>query len=67
MCTAALIMPAPAEPTAAAMLGRSVSPFSNAQRVHGTPRASAATWVIAVATPVPNSGVPACTTALPSA
>lgn len=67
LCTAALIMPAPAEPTAAAMVGRSVSPFSNRQRSTRRPRASAATWVMTVVTPVPKSGVAAWTTAVPSA
>ena len=60
-------MPAPADPTAELTLGRSVSPDANRTSDSGTPRASAPTCAIAVVTPVPNSCVPASTTARPSA
>jgi hypothetical protein len=65
--TAELTMPDPAEPTAAAALGSSVSPYSNRTRSSATPSPSAATCVIAVPDPMPKSCVPHCTTALPSA
>ena len=60
-------MPAPAEPTAAVLLGRSVSPAWNSMSRSATPSASAPTWVAMVSTPVPNSCVEVCTMALPSA
>ena len=60
-------MPAPAEPTAAVLLGRSVSPAWNSMSRSATPSASAPTWVAMVSTPVPNSCVEVCTIALPSA
>ena len=66
-CTAALTIVAPADPTADEVLGRSLSPAAALTASRGTPRASAPTCVIIVRTPVPNSGVPVSTTALPSA
>ena len=56
----------PADPTAAVTFGRSLLPPTNRTRSTGMPSASAATWVIAVKTPVPNSETPASTTAVPS-
>ena len=66
-CTAELTIPLPAEPTAAVLFGRSVSPAWNSIAASSTPRASAATCVAMVRTPVPNSCVAVWTTALPSA
>ena len=65
--TAELTMPAPAEPTAAVLFGRSLSPAWNSMSRRATPRASAPTCVAMVRTPVPNSCVEVCTIALPSA
>ena len=67
LCTAALIIIAPFEPTGEPAVGRSVSPYSNRTFCTPMPSPSAATWVITVGVPVPNSWVAVCTMALPSA
>jgi hypothetical protein len=59
-------MVAPADPTAEEVLGRSVSPKPAVTASSATPSASAPTWVMIVATPVPNSWALVSTTALPS-
>ena len=66
-CTAEPIIPDPAEPTVAVALGRLLSPASNTTSPTAIPSASAATWVVIVSEPVPNSTAAICTTALPSA
>ncbi len=65
--TAELTIPAPADPTAEVLLGRSVSPACTSMACRATPSASAPTCVAIVSTPVPISCVEVCTTALPSA
>ena len=67
LCTAALIIIAPLEPTGDPVAGRLVSPNSTRTSRSSTPSASAATWVSTVGVPVPNSWVEVCTTAVPSA
>ena len=67
LCTAALIIIAPLEPTGEPVPGRLVSPNSTRTSRSSTPSASAATWVSTVGVPVPNSWVEVCTMAVPSA
>ena len=59
-------MPAPDDPTADEVFGRSVSPTSSRTASIGRPSASAATCVITVVVPVPNSWALVATVALPS-